>query len=143
MRRLVGTELMRLLQIMSLLCFVAFPLQGQQTTLDLPNVTTFECPTYPPKAESARLQGVVVMQVTTNGHAVSDVKIISGHPILVPDAFKNVHTWKFADHAPTTFRVDYYYVFEGHFKRDKASGCDAKMELPSKVTVSTKMPSLY
>jgi len=132
---------MRIVQILSLLCLVAFPLQGQETPADLPKVTMFECPKYPPKAESARLQGMVRMQVTTDGHAVANVKLTSGHPLLAPDAIKNVHTWMFADHTPTTFSVDYFYVFQGHFKRDPANGCDAKLELPSKVTVSTKMPT--
>jgi hypothetical protein len=80
------------------------------------------------------------MQVTTDGQAVTDVKLTSGHPKLAPDAINNVRTWKFGDHTPTTFMVDYMYVFQGHFKRDPASGCDAKLELPTKVTVSTKMP---
>ena len=32
-------------------------------------------------------------------------------------------------------------IFEGHFKRDPVTKCDAKLELPAKVTVSTTMPS--
>ncbi len=134
---------MRIFQILSLLCFVVFPLPGQQTPTNLPKVTSFACPKYPSKAESVRLQGTVVLQVTTDGHAVTDVKVISGHPLLAPEAFRNVQTWKFADHTPTTFRVDYNCSFEGHFKRDPATGCDAKLDLPSKVTVSTRMPSVY
>ncbi len=80
---------------------------------------------------------MVVLQVATDGHQVVDVKLTSGHPLLAPDAINNVRTWKFADHAPTTFAVKYFYVNEGHFKRDKATKCSAKMELPSQVTVST------
>jgi len=72
---------------------------------------------------------------------VADVKLTSGHPVLAPDAIKNVRTWKFADHTPTTFSVDYVYEFQGHFKRDPANGCDAKLELLTRVTVSTKMPT--
>jgi hypothetical protein len=84
-----------------------------------------------------RLQGVVVLQVTTDGHQVVDVKLTSGHPLLASDAINNVRSWKFADHAPATFAVKYFYVNEGHFKRDKVAKCSAKMELPGKVTVST------
>jgi hypothetical protein len=84
-----------------------------------------------------RLQGMVILQVTTDGHQVVDVKLTSGHPVLAPEAIKNVRTWKFADHAPTTFAVRYYYVNEGNFKRDKVTKCSAKMDLPGKVTVST------
>jgi hypothetical protein len=125
---------------LSLLCF-ALPLLAQDKPADLPMVTAFECPKYPSRAESMRLQGMVKMQVTTDGHTVSEVKLTSGHPVLAPDAIKNVRTWKFVDHAPTNFTVDYFYVFEGHYKRDKVTKCDAKLELPAKVTVSTTMPS--
>jgi hypothetical protein len=50
---------------------------------------------------------------------------------------QNVRTWKFADHSPTTFAVTYFYVNDGHGKRDPVTNCSAKMELPTKVTVST------
>ena len=84
-----------------------------------------------------KLQGMVILQVTTDGHQVVDVKLTSGHPVLAPEAIKNVRTWKFADHTPTTFAVKYLYVNKGHFKHDKTTKCPAKMELPGSVTVST------
>jgi hypothetical protein len=85
-----------------------------------------------------RLQGLVKMQVTTDGHQVTDVKLTSGHQVLAQAADKNVRTWKFADHSPTTFTVTYLYVNEGHYKPDPVTKCSAKMELPTTVTVSTK-----
>jgi outer membrane biosynthesis protein TonB len=100
----------------------------------------FECPTYPPKAKSERVQGMVRLQVTTDGHQVIEVKAMPGHPLLVPAADKNVRTWKFSEHSPTTFAVTYIYTFEGKYKRDPATKCDAKLELPTKVKVSTEMP---
>jgi hypothetical protein len=118
-------------------CLVLSTVMAQQEATTSPTVTAFDCPTYPSKAESMRLQGMVVLQVTTDGHQVVDVKLTSGHPVLAPDAIKNVRTWKFADHTPTTFAVKYLYVNQGHFKRDKATKCSAKMELPNNVTVST------
>lgn len=80
------------------------------------------------------------MRVTTDGHAVSNVKLVSGPPELAPSALANVRTWKFADHAPVTFPTDFFYVFQGHFKRDPVTKCDAGLELPSRVTVSTEVP---
>jgi len=85
-----------------------------------------------------RLQGMVRMQVTTDGHKVVDVKLSPAHPVLAQAAEKNVRTWKFADHTPTSFTVTYFYVREGNYKRDPVTKCSAKMELPTKVTVSTK-----
>ena len=77
------------------------------------------------------------MQVTTDGHQVTAVKLASGHPMLAQNTANNLHTWKFADHAATTFAVTYFYVNEGHYKRDPVTKCAAKMDLPTKVTVST------
>ena len=129
---------MRTLVLALLTCCLALSsLIAGQDAATSPTVTAFDCPKYPSKAESMRLQGMVVLQVTTDGHQVVDVKLTSGHPALAPDAIQNVRTWKFADHAPTTFAVKYFYVNEGHFKRDKVTNCSAKMELPTKVTVST------
>jgi outer membrane biosynthesis protein TonB len=118
-------------------CLAQSPLVAEQDSTPSPTVTSYDCPKYPSKAESMRLQGRVVLQVTTDGNQVVDVKLTSGHPWLAPDAIKNVRTWKFADHTPTTFSVKYYYINDGHYERDKVTKCSAKMELPRKVTVST------
>ncbi len=126
--------------LLSVVCLAALPVLGQEKAPVLPIVTGFMCPKYPDKAESLALQGTVKMQVTTDGHAVSDVKLISGDPLLAPSAIKNVRTWKFADHTPITFIVEYDYVFWGRFKRDPVTKCDARLELPSRVIVSRKTP---
>lgn len=117
-------------------CFLACS-AAAQTDAPLPTVTSFDCPTYPKKAESMRLQGMVPMDVTTDGHQVTNVKLLPSHPILAEEAVKNVRTWKFADHHPTTFRVTYYYANEGRHKKDPATNCSAKLDLPAKVIVST------
>jgi TonB-like protein len=130
---------MRVYLLLLLSCLGALPLLAQDKP-SLPAVSAFDCPQYPSLARSVRIQGLVHLRVTTDGHAVSDVKLTSGHPVLAPEAIKNVRTWKFVDHAPAEFSVDYFYVFQGKFKREKATKCDAKLELPTKVTVSTTLP---
>ena len=80
------------------------------------------------------------MRVTTDGHVVTDVKIVSGPQILAQPAESNVRACKFADHPPTTFTVIYVYTYEGNYKKDPVTECVGKMELPGKVTVSTEMP---
>ncbi len=109
-----------------------------QAQTALPTVTAFDCPKYPQKAESMRLQGMVKMEVTTDGHQVTNVKLLPSHPVLAEGAVKNVRTWKFADHEPTSFVVTYFYVNEGHYKKDAVTNCPAKTELPAKITVSTR-----
>jgi hypothetical protein len=117
-------------------CVIVSSTVAQKDAPAPPIVTAFECPTYPSLAQSVRIQGVVKLQVTTDGHQVTDVKLTSGHPMLAQNSSNNIHTWKFADHPPTTFAVTYFYVNEGHYKRDPVTKCSAKMELPTKVTVS-------
>jgi hypothetical protein len=82
------------------------------------------------------------MQITTDGHAVRDAKVIRAAKILAPFAEANVRTWKFADHSPTTFTVTYVYTFEGNYKQDPVTKCAAKMDLPKSVTVSAELPPL-
>jgi hypothetical protein len=98
---------MRTLKILVLVtCWlvVSSTMVAQKDVPALPTVTAFDCPAYPSLAQQVRISGMVKMQVTTDGHQVTDVKLTSGHPILAPDAIKNVRTWKFADHAPTASR---------------------------------------
>jgi TonB family protein len=130
---------MRILALLLVVCLVgACAALAQKDEHVGPTVTEFECPKYPSDARSMRLSGTVKMQVRTDGHAVADVKVLSGHPVLVRAAVKNVQTWKFAESSATDFTVRYVYTFEGKYKRDPVTKCDAKMSLPTEVTVSTE-----
>jgi hypothetical protein len=128
---------MRILTLAFLICSLA-PLlpavpQGAPT---LPTVTKFDCPQYPPQARSAHISATVKMQVATDGHVVTDVRIISGPPMFAKPAEANVRTWKFADHPSTTFTVTYVYADGVHYKKDPVTKCAAKMERPGELTVS-------
>jgi hypothetical protein len=132
---------MRILILAFLICFLASPLVGTQESVPKhPTVTKFDCPEYPERARSLHISGTVKMMVSTDGHAVTEVKVISGPQILAKPAEANVRTWKFADHTPTSFTVTYVYADEGYYKKDPVTKCAAKMNLPSAVTVSTKIP---
>lgn len=53
-------------------------------------------PTYPALARSARIQGQVVLQaVISKGGAIEDLKVLSGHPMLVPAAIEAVRQWRY------------------------------------------------
>jgi hypothetical protein len=121
-------------------CFAPMRVASQQDSQALPTVTKFDCPQYPERARLAHISGTVTMRVTTDGHAVIDVKVISGPQILAQPAESNVRTWKFADHPPTNFTVIYVYANDGYYKKDSVTKCAAKMELPQHVTISTKIP---
>ena len=53
-------------------------------------------PVYPPVAQQARLQGTVVQQIVidTNGN-VTNIRVISGHPMLVQAAIDAVRQWRY------------------------------------------------
>ena len=53
-------------------------------------------PTYPPLARAARLQGQVVMQaVISKQGAIENLRVLSGHPMLVPAAIEAVRQWRY------------------------------------------------
>jgi outer membrane biosynthesis protein TonB len=95
-------------------------------------VTAFECPKYPPKAQSMHLQGIVKLRLTTDGHRITHIEVLTSHPVLAEEAIKNVRSWSFADHTVTTFIATYNYTLEEHYKekKDPITHCSAKMDLP-------------
>ena len=53
-------------------------------------------PTYPPLASQARIEGVVVLNVTISKTGdVSQIQLVSGHPMLAPAAIEAVKKWKY------------------------------------------------
>jgi TonB family protein len=53
-------------------------------------------PEYPPDAKQARIQGTVLLQTTIDKEGnVSNIQLISGHPLLVPAAIDAVRQWKY------------------------------------------------
>jgi protein TonB len=53
-------------------------------------------PVYPEIARTARVQGLVVLECTlTPQGRVSDVRVVSGHPLLSPAAARAVEEWLF------------------------------------------------
>lgn len=53
-------------------------------------------PTYPPLARQARVSGSVVLQaVISKSGSIENLKVISGHPMLVQSALDAVRQWKY------------------------------------------------
>jgi periplasmic protein TonB len=51
-------------------------------------------PTYPPLARSARIQGQVVLQAVIGKQgSIENLRVVSGHPMLVPAAIDAVRQW--------------------------------------------------
>jgi protein TonB len=53
-------------------------------------------PQYPPLARAARVQGDVVLSavIDTNGQ-ITNLQLVSGHPMLVPAAIAAVKQWRY------------------------------------------------
>jgi periplasmic protein TonB len=53
-------------------------------------------PQYPPLARAARVQGDVVLSavIGTNGQ-ITNLQLVSGHPMLVPAAIAAVKQWRY------------------------------------------------
>ena len=53
-------------------------------------------PVYPPWARSARIQGQVVLQaVISKQGVIENLKVLAGHPMLVPAAKEAVRQWRY------------------------------------------------
>jgi protein TonB len=84
---------------------------GTQATGDVTNVKTLTPistvdPVYPPLARQARIQGVVVLQVTVNPQgAVETWRVVTGHPLLVQAAVDAVKQWRYEPQADTVTTV--------------------------------------
>jgi protein TonB len=61
-----------------------------------PKIVKLVPPVYPPLAQKARVSGVVVLEATlTADGTVEEIRVISGHPLLVPAAIDCVKQWKY------------------------------------------------
>ena len=53
-------------------------------------------PQYPQEAKDARIQGAVLMRVVIDKEGnISNIQLISGHPVLAPAAIEAVKQWKY------------------------------------------------
>jgi TonB family protein len=53
-------------------------------------------PVYPPLARQANIQGTVVFRIFVGKDgSVQNLKLVSGHPLLVPAAQEAVHQWRY------------------------------------------------
>ena len=53
-------------------------------------------PSYPALARSARIQGpVVLFAVISKAGTIDNLRVLSGHPLLVPAAIEAVRQWRY------------------------------------------------
>ncbi len=79
--------------------FVRLPRAGTVSDADM-KVLHFEWPRYPAIAKSARIYGVVVVQVSLDDKGnVVEAAAISGHPMLMENCLANAKKWRFEPNA--------------------------------------------
>ena len=115
---------------------------AQSRKVALPTVADAKVPLYPPLARAARVQGVVRIRVTTDGHRVVSGAAEGGPRILASAAEDNARTWQFATHQPTSFIVTYTYKLVDSLKSGPENPT-VVLRLPTEVEVSMQyMPAL-
>lgn len=101
-----------------------------------PSVAAAAVPLYPPLARMARIEGIVHVKVTTDGHKVIATQPEDGHEMLAAAAESNAKTWEFTTHKPTTFTVTYQYKLVAESK-ENPYGPTVILRLPTEVQVIT------
>jgi len=118
--------------------------KSQENAQTVPEITEHAKVKYPPLARQARIQGMVHMRVTTDGHGVTDVTVEDGHPLLTENAAQNVRTWKFVEHAPATFEVTFNYrVVDDQVKFLRQPGIVEVVESPEGGINSYTLPEKW
>lgn len=121
---------------------------AQQAKRLMPTVASASVPLYPRAIRAARIQGDVMLRVSTDGQRASAVEVESGPPMLAEAAKENVKTWQFESHTPTSFEVAFHYRLLVPTKCDSECNCDSEekesvlLQLPTKVDLSAKIPSI-
>ena len=110
----------------------------------LPKVLQHAAPAYPPLARQTRVSGDVRLRIATDGEAVRDVRVESGHPLLQQAAINNVRTWKFERHQPGTFEVTFRFklLLEPQTEFLESPGIVTLEAVPPEVTVDCGSVSL-
>ena len=83
--------------------------QKQPTDLRLEHA---DVPMYPQLARTARIFGIVQVQVTVKDGKVVSTEVKSGHPMLASATVENIQTWRFHPLVNATFTTKFTYQLE-------------------------------
>jgi len=101
---------------------------------------------YPLEAKFARISGTVQVSCSTqHDGTVSDVTVLSGHPVLARHVKENIKRWSFKraseqvePNAPVV--VTYVFRLEGSCNHHLSCNQEFWYELPDRVVVISEMP---
>jgi TonB family protein len=111
--------------------------QNSNPQQPIPAVKAGAIPVYPDLPRMARIQGEVVLRVSTDGEKPVEIVVEHGQPMLAKAAKENVQTWQFVKHPPTVFRTTFI------FELPEQTGCEPSKDngqtvlmLPTRVEIS-------
>jgi len=113
-----------------------------QEKRSLPTVIGASLPLYPRTSQMAHISGVVRLRIATDGSRASSIEVESGQPMLA-QAAKNVGTWRFEQHNPTTFEAIFSYKLL-RSKCDSECNCEGVekdsvlLHLPTDIELTAK-----
>jgi hypothetical protein len=102
-------RILRIILILPLLVAAGFRAPAQEPPDGLPKFVRRSAPLYPELARQARVEGDVVVQISTDGESVVEAKAESGPEMLRKASEDAAMAWKFVAHTPATFRVTFRY----------------------------------
>jgi len=109
---------------------------AQESKVALPMVAGAAVPLYPPLARATRIQGVVHIEIATDGHNVITTRVKDGQKLLAAAAEENARTWRFAVHTPISFTVTYRYKLDAKLN-DNPNNPTIVLRLPTEVEISS------
>jgi TonB family protein len=127
----------RVLNVIVMTCVLSAVALAQEHKI---SVQKFEPPVYPQIARQARITGEVklALEVAADG-SVRDVKVISGHPILVPASKDAIKNWRFhCDDCAygSVFRHEITFAFKIDDEKQRVSA----YHFPDKVVIYAVAP---
>jgi hypothetical protein len=102
-------RILRIIAILPLLVAAGFGTPARETSDVLPKFVHRVEPVYPQLARQARVEGDVLVQITTDGESVVEAKAESGPEMLRKASEDSAIAWKFVAHTPGTFHVTFRY----------------------------------
>jgi len=99
-----------------------------------------ELPLYPTLARTARVSGLVGLQVTVKDGEVVAVQATSGNPLLAVPTTANVKTWKFYKAVNATFTATFTYQLEEEESPQPSNPTKIELELPTSVKITARPP---
>jgi TonB family protein len=132
----------RLLAVpVAVLLLILFTKPRPQGAHAQPCVSHIESLAYETLARQAALQGDVALEIEINTDgSVSNVRVLSGHPLLAKDAEENIKLWRFQSGHATPLKMSYEFRLAEQNVKLKSAPVFT-YESPDRVRISSSWPT--